>query len=252
MGCGERDNVDDLVDTSGSVDSLKVSVRCGLSPNARQIRPIVDVLSPDLSAICLRDQWVAWLGVSSSVATTTASTCSTAIDGGRPGRSSSISPFSRRLLNRLRHLETVSGCTPSAAATWVLGVPSAQASTILQRCASACDDFARRDQRSSVARSSSVSLSAALGGRPILSCNQPSLPDEFQAQDTSAAGGVSHALGVPGASPLRETRHHQGISGPGPIGTGEPTRMGNADQRSPTGSKPVPSPASWCARPRRS
>src|SRR6266536_2654643 len=174
---------------SGSVDSLKVSARCGLSPKARQIRPTVDLLSPDLSAICLRDQWVASLGVSSSVATTTASTRSTVIDGGRPGRSSSSNPSSRRLINRSRHLETVSGCTPIAAATCVLGVPSAQASTILHRCASACELFARRDQRTSVARSSSVSVSAALGGRPVvvlsLSCHQRSLPDEFQAQDTS-------------------------------------------------------------------
>jgi hypothetical protein len=53
---------------------LKLSVRCGLRPKVRQIRPIVDLLSPDLSAICLRDQWVASVGVSSSVATTTAST----------------------------------------------------------------------------------------------------------------------------------------------------------------------------------
>jgi hypothetical protein len=60
--------------TSGSVDSLKVSVRCGLRPKFRQIRPIVDLLSPDLSAICLRDQWVASGGVSSRVATITPST----------------------------------------------------------------------------------------------------------------------------------------------------------------------------------
>jgi hypothetical protein len=33
-----------------------------------------------------------------------------------------------------------------------------------------------------------------------------------------AAGGVAHALGVPGAPPLREIRHHQGSSGPGAIG----------------------------------
>jgi hypothetical protein len=104
-----------------------------LRPKFRQIRPIVDLLSPDLSAICFRDQWVASGGVSSSVATITRSTCSTVIDGGRPGRSSSISPSSRRATKRPRHLPTVAGCTPSSAATWVFGVPSAQASTILQR-----------------------------------------------------------------------------------------------------------------------
>jgi hypothetical protein len=164
----EPDDIDDLVDKQRVGRQLEVSARCGLRPKARQIRPIVDLLSPDLSAICFRDQWVAFRGVSSRVATTTASTRSTVIDGGRPGRSSSISPSSRRLINRLRHLETVSGCTPRSAATCVFGVPSAHASTILHRCASACDDFARRDQRTNVARSSSVSSSAALGGRPIL------------------------------------------------------------------------------------
>src|SRR6266540_1402769 len=155
-----------LSTNSGSVDSLKVSTRCGLSPNLRQIRPIVDLLSPERAAIDVRDQCVAFPGVSSSVATTTASTCSTVIDGGRPGRSSSGSPSNRRVINRPRHLPTVAGCTPSKAATCVFGVLSAHASTILHRCASACDDFARRDQRSSVARSSAVSLSSAFG-RPV-------------------------------------------------------------------------------------
>ena len=45
-----------------------------LEAEVRQIRPIVDWDSPDLSAIDARDQWVAFCGVSSSVATTTAST----------------------------------------------------------------------------------------------------------------------------------------------------------------------------------
>jgi hypothetical protein len=48
-----------------------------------------------------------------------------------------------------------------------LGVPSAQASTILQRWASAWDDFARRDQRTSVSRSAAVSRNSAFG-RPVL------------------------------------------------------------------------------------
>jgi hypothetical protein len=47
--------------------------------------------------------------------------------------------------------------TPSCAATRVLGVPSAHANTILARIASACDDFARRDHRVNVCRSSSES-----------------------------------------------------------------------------------------------
>ena len=49
-------------------------MRCGSRPKSRQIRPIVDLLSPVRSAIFARDQWVAFFGVDSSVATTTSST----------------------------------------------------------------------------------------------------------------------------------------------------------------------------------
>jgi hypothetical protein len=41
--------------------------------------------------------------------------------------------------------------------------PSAQASTIRDRCANACDDLDLLDQRANLARSSSVSTNSALG-----------------------------------------------------------------------------------------
>jgi hypothetical protein len=41
---------------SGSADSLNVSVRCGCSWNAFQIRPTVERLSPEWAAIEARDQ----------------------------------------------------------------------------------------------------------------------------------------------------------------------------------------------------
>jgi hypothetical protein len=44
-----------------------------------------------------------------------------------------------------------------------LDKPSPQASTIRDRNANTCDDFARRDHRSNCSRSSSVSTSAAFG-----------------------------------------------------------------------------------------
>lgn len=69
---------------SGSVDSLKVSLRCGLRPKSRQILPIVDFDNPDFSAMDLRDQWVALRGVRSNVVTTTSSTWSRLIDGWTP------------------------------------------------------------------------------------------------------------------------------------------------------------------------
>src|SRR6266508_7012977 len=43
-----------------------------------------------------------------------------------------------------------------------------------------------------------------------------------------AAGGVSHALGVPGGPPVRETRHDQGIRVDGASGVDQTMRLGNA------------------------
>jgi hypothetical protein len=48
--------------------------------------PMLDFDSPERPAIFARDQWVAFTGVDSSVATTTSSTCSAVIETGRPGR----------------------------------------------------------------------------------------------------------------------------------------------------------------------
>src|SRR5664279_423919 len=87
----------------GSLDSLNPSLRCGLSSNLDQIRPIVDLDNPDRAAIELRDQCVALAGLSSNVATRTCSTLSKRIDGGRPGRGSSTNPSSRFATNRPRH-----------------------------------------------------------------------------------------------------------------------------------------------------
>jgi hypothetical protein len=90
---------------------------------------------------------VASRGVSSSVAVTTASTWSSRIDGGRPGRGSSTSPSSRRSWNRVRHFATVCSRTRNCAATRVFDDPSAQASTIFDRNASAWVALARRAHR---------------------------------------------------------------------------------------------------------
>jgi len=112
-----------LADGDDDLEDLNPSVRCGLSRNAFQIRPTVDLDSPDRRAIDARDQCVASGGVSSSVATITASTWASVIVRGAPGRGSSTSPSSRRATNRDRHLPTVGSDTPSSAATWVLVAP---------------------------------------------------------------------------------------------------------------------------------
>ena len=57
-----------------------------------------------------------------------------------------------------RHLPTVDVLQPTAAAMSVLFCPSAAASTIRLRIANACAVVGRRAQRSSVSRSSSVSV----------------------------------------------------------------------------------------------
>jgi hypothetical protein len=121
-----------------------VSVRCGASPNARQIRPIVDSDSPERSAIFARDQCVAFSGVHSSVATSTSSTCLAVIVGGLPGRGSSESPSNRSSQNRRRHLPTVAADTPHCAATSLFARPSAHFKTIRERNANACEDLRLR------------------------------------------------------------------------------------------------------------
>jgi len=51
-----------------------VLAKCGLSSKAFQIRPLVVLDNPERLTIDARDQCVAFCGVSSNVATTTAST----------------------------------------------------------------------------------------------------------------------------------------------------------------------------------
>ena len=54
----------------------------------------------DSPAIEARDQWVSLPGVDPKVATTTSSTWSSTMEGGRPGRGSSVSPSTRNSTNR--------------------------------------------------------------------------------------------------------------------------------------------------------
>jgi len=122
-----------------------------LSPNARQIREIAVCDMPVARAIDRVDQWLSLFdGASSRVLTITASTCSSVIFRAAPGLGSSARPSRRSVTNRARHLDTVCGQIPNAAATSWLLVPSAHANTILARNARACAVFARRDHDSNV------------------------------------------------------------------------------------------------------
>ena len=152
-------------------ESLKPSARCGLRLKAFQIRPTDDFDSPQRSAIFARLQWVAFFGVDSSVAITTSSTWSAVMDRSRPGRASSTSPSRRCSTNRARHLPTVALEHRRSAATLLLSAPSAHASTMRERNASDCVDFARRVHRSSCSRSWSSRINGAFG-RPVLAIPQ--------------------------------------------------------------------------------
>ena len=147
----------------GSGDSLKLSTRWGLSPNARQIRDTVDCDIPVAAASERVDQCVASRGVCSRVLTITRSTSSSLIVRGPPGRGSSCSPLRRPSTKRARHLPTVLRSTPRSTPTSLLDRPSAQASTIRHRRARACELVWRRAQRPSVSRSSPLRTSSAIG-----------------------------------------------------------------------------------------
>jgi hypothetical protein len=146
--------------------------RCGLRSKLFQIRPMVDLDSSVRSAIFARDQWVACFGVDYKAATMTSSTCSAVIVGGFPGRGSSTRPSSRDSTNRQRHLPTVGSDTLRCAATSVLLRPPAQANTIHERNAKACENFRRRAHRPNYSvpqTSTTAALSGALSARHTLS-----------------------------------------------------------------------------------
>src|SRR3954452_17239342 len=87
---------------NGSGDSLKSSIRCGLSPNARQIFDTAVCDIPVAFAIDRVDQCVAFAGVSSSVLTITRSTSSSLIERGLPGRGPRRRPVVRPIEPLLR------------------------------------------------------------------------------------------------------------------------------------------------------
>jgi hypothetical protein len=207
-----------VVVQAGDIDDLlrEQRVRRDLEP-IPEIRPIVDSDRPLRFAIEARDQCVASSGACSSVVVTTFSTLSSRIDGGRPGRGSSVSPSSRCAVNLPRHQATVPSVTCSCAAACLLLRPSAQASTILARIASACADLVLRAHRVSWSRSVPVSSSAALGrpGRSpsaspasLASANwRRHLPTVSADTPSAAATWAFAAPGSAHASTIRARQH---------------------------------------------
>ena len=140
----------------GSRLSFQVSDRCGWSPNAFQMRWTAVWLRPTSAAIERVDQCVASLGVLSRVLTITSSSLASVILRGCPGRGSSAEPSKRCTAKRLRHLRTELTAIPRSRAISLLFGPSAAASTIRDRNASACALVRRRSHASNCARSSAV------------------------------------------------------------------------------------------------
>jgi hypothetical protein len=159
---------------SGSVESLKVSTRCGWSENAFQMRCTVEGASPAALAMPRELQCVRPAGSLSSVAVTTSATFSSVTVRGAPGRGSSRSPSSRRSAKRRRQVATVMRATPRRSTIARLLKPSAASSTISARTASPRATFRRRRRAASSTRSASdnsirTALGAAMAALPAAS-----------------------------------------------------------------------------------
>ena len=151
----------------GSLESLKVSLRCGANEKAFQMRSTVEMDTPDVLAIERVLQCVAAAGIVSSVFVTTSAIFSSPILRGAPQRGSSSRPSKRFLTNRFRHSPAVSRERPSVAAIAQLFMPSAANSTISARTASPRAIFRRRARISNSLRSLSPRMIFTAGPRAI-------------------------------------------------------------------------------------
>src|ERR1041385_3606320 len=88
---------------SGSVESLKLSLRWGAKAKARHTRWTLVLLKPQAAASERVLQCVAFLGVDSKVIVSTRSTSASLRRRGVPGRGSSNKPSTRLCRKRLRH-----------------------------------------------------------------------------------------------------------------------------------------------------
>ena len=152
---------------SGSSEILKDSTTCGCNPKVRQMRPTVEALTPARSAILRVLQWVRPFGLLSNVATRIDSTSASDSVRGAPGLGSSYSASTRPVVNRCRHLPTVTFEQRSFAATATFDSPRAHLRTIFARKATCRFVLARLASRSSSPRSTAVTSNLALG-RPVL------------------------------------------------------------------------------------
>jgi hypothetical protein len=164
-----------LSTNSGSVDSLKVSLRCGCSENAFQIRCTVDGASPDARAMPRELQCVLPTGSVSSVVVTTSATFCSVMVRGAPDRGSSRRPSKRFSAKRRRQVVTVTRVMPSRFAIARLLTPSAASNTISARMASARATLRRRSREASSTASvsdNSIAIAFGVATRCLLCCQE--------------------------------------------------------------------------------
>jgi hypothetical protein len=170
---------------TGSVESLKVSTRCGCSENAFQMRCTVDGASPEALAMPRELQCVRPVGNVSSVAVTTSAIFSSLTVRGAPERGSSSRPSRRRSANRLRQVVTVTRVMPSRSAIARLLMPSAASSTISARTASPRATFRRRSRAVSSARSAADNSTRIAFGVGMSTLSAPSPARESHTAKTA-------------------------------------------------------------------
>src|SRR3954469_13551014 len=152
---------------SVSVDSLKLSARCGCTANRLKKRCTALLEIPVCPASVRVLQCVEpSAGLVLSVVLISIATRSSLMLRGAPGRSSSCSPLMRCSTNRLRHLPTVAGLSSSRWATLRLLTSNSQASTMRARSTRAADRLRERAIEASCARSASSNINCAFG-RPV-------------------------------------------------------------------------------------
>src|SRR5215471_10671937 len=146
---------------SGSLESLKVSLRCGAKAKACHTRCTLLRLKPQAAANERVLQCVACLGVDSKVIVKIRSTSASLSRRGVPGRGSSNKPSSPFCRNRVRHLPTICFVIRKRLATSVLLFPVALSRMMRARWARACPVFALLVQLSSDSRSVGETLNCA-------------------------------------------------------------------------------------------
>ena len=148
----------------GSVESLKVSDEVRLEaegpPDPRDGR----LGQPADLAIDRVDQWVSAFAASLQRLGDDPLNMLVGDRPGTPGPRLVTEPLEPRSRNRDRHLPTVVRDMRSSAATALTGAPSAQASTMRDRSASACAVFRRRAHASRTCRSSKDSTTGSSFG----------------------------------------------------------------------------------------